>query len=198
MNIPFAEALRRLRIERGLSQQQVSDALHVDRSTVAKWEAGDRQPDMATLSLLSSVLETDVAELLRASEQNNQKPVVILLDDEKIILQGGIPILEKALPGAEVTGFVSPAKALSYASSHPVSVAFLDIEMGRIKGLEVCRELLSINPRANVIFLTAYREYAFDAWATGACGFLLKPLTVAGVQEAMTRLRVPVRGLMDP
>ena len=30
----------------------------------------------------------------------------------------------------------------------------------------------------NVIFLTAYREYALDAWETGACGFLVKPLTV--------------------
>ena len=81
---------------------------------------------------------------------------------------------------------------MAYARENHVALAFLDIEMGRISGLDICRELLMTYPRTNVIYLTAYREYSLDAWATGACGYLLKPLTVDAVREALTHLRHPV------
>ena len=195
MNLPFAESLRRLRIEKGISQQQLSDAMHVDRSTVSKWETGDRIPDALMISRLSAYLNADVAELLHASERGGEPPRVLVLDDERIILTGGIPILQAAMPRAEIHGFTLPAEALAFASGHPVALAFLDIEMGHVNGIEVCRELLRINPRTNVVFLTAYRDYSFDAWETGACGFLLKPLSVEAVRGQLARLRWPVRGL---
>ncbi len=195
MNITFGEALRRLRIEKGFSQQRLGDALHVDRSTVAKWETGDRLPDAAMISLLTDQLGADVAELLHTSENAGERLKVIMVDDERIILQGGLPIIKKAIPGAEISLFTDPVEAVAYARENRVALAFLDIEMGRVSGLNVCRELLAIHPRTNVIYLTAYREYSFDAWATGACGFLLKPLTVDAVWEALTRLRYPLRGL---
>ena len=67
--------------------------------------------------------------------------------------------------------------------------------MGRISGLDVCRELLEIDPRMNVIFVTGYREYALDAWETGACGFLIKPLTVDKIRQRLSALRFPIGGL---
>jgi transcriptional regulator with XRE-family HTH domain len=193
MIIPFSEALRRLRIKKGYSQQRLADALHVDRSTVTKWETGDRIPDAVMISLLSDCLGVNVAELLNVSEKSAGRPVVIMVDDENIILRGGVPILEKAIPGAEIAAFAIPAEAVAYAKANPVSLAFLDIEMGRVSGLNVCRELLGINPRTNVIYLTAYREYSFDAWATGACGYLLKPITVDAVRKILASLRYPIR-----
>ena len=193
MILPFSEALRRLRIEKGYSQQRLADALHVDRSTVTKWETGDRVPDAVMISLLSDCLGVNVAELLRSSEKSAVRPVVIMVDDENIILRGGVPILEKAIPGAEIAAFSIPAEAVAYAKANPVSLAFLDIEMGRVSGLDVCRELLEVNPRTNVIYLTAYREYSFDAWATGACGYLLKPITVDAVRKILAGLRYPIR-----
>ena len=77
-----------------------------------------------------------------------------------------------------------------------MALAFLDIELGRTSGLDLCRELLEIRPHTNVIYLTAYREYAFDAWKTGACGFLLKPLETETVRAQLSRLRYPVKGLL--
>ena len=197
MNIPFHEALRQLRIEKGLSQQQLSDALNVDWSTVAKWETGDRQPDASTVARLSSVLGSDVAEMLVAAEASAEKPQVILVDDERIILTGGLPVLREALPGATVTGFTVPAEAVAFAQENPAALAFLDIEMGWISGMDVCRELLEINPETNVIYLTAFREYAFDAWESGACGYMLKPLTAEAVWKWLPLLRHPIRGLDD-
>lgn len=195
MTTSFGEALQLLRGEQGLTQQQLTAKLNVERSTVASWETGRRIPDAETAALLSKCLGVDVGELLRAVGEPKAPPKVILLDDEKIILAGGLPVLREALPGAEVVGFTVPAEALAYARENTVSLAFLDIEMGRVSGLDVCRELLSASPRTNVIYLTAYREYSFDAWETGACGFLLKPLTEEKVRAVLSRLRHPVRGL---
>lgn len=195
MSIPFHEALRRARIEKGLSQQQLADALNVDRSTVTKWETGNRQPDAETLARLSSVLGTNVGALLGAARASGETPQVILVDDERIILTGGLPVLRSALPGAAVTGFTVPAKAVAFARENPVALAFLDIEMGWISGMDVCRELLEINPDTNVIFLTAFQEYALDAWDSGACGYMMKPLTAEAVRKWLPRLRHPIRGL---
>ncbi len=195
MNVSFAEALRRLRIRNSYSQQQLSDLLHVDRSTVAKWETGDRLPDAAMISRLSECLGVDIAELLYASERDDETPKVILVDDERIVVDGSISILREALPNADVRGYTVPAEAMDYIRNNGVALVFLDIEMGRISGLDVCGEIREIAPRANVIYLTAYREYSFDAWSTGACGFLLKPLTVEAVKASLSRLRYPIRGL---
>ena len=70
-------------------------------------------------------------------------------------------------------------------------MAFLDIELGTSTGLDLCRSLLEINPRTNVVYLTAYGEYSIDAWSTGASGFMLKPITVEGVQAQLKNLRHP-------
>ena len=195
MNISFGESLRRKRMEKNISQRQLSEMLHVDQSTISKWESGSRLPDADMISLLSECLNTDIVQLLRASEKSAETLNVIMLDDEKIVLDGGFRVLAEVLPDAEIHAFTKPADAIRFSKTNRVQLAFLDIEMGRISGLDVCRELLEIEPRTNVIYLTAYREYAFDAWSTGACGYLLKPLTVDRVQGAFAHLRYPVRGL---
>ena len=195
MPVRFGETLRKLRVERGLSQQQLGDALHVDRSTVAKWESGNRLPNATMLSILSNCLGADMAEILRLTLSPEDAPKVILVDDERIILTGGMKILQQAIPDTEITGFSLPSDALEFARQNRVALALLDIEMGRISGMELCRELLDIDSRINVVYLTAYRDYAFDAWETGACGFLLKPLTVDAVHRQLRRLRYPIPGV---
>lgn len=192
MNNSFGEALRRLRMEKNISQQQLADLMHVDRSTITRWESGTRLPDADMIALLSDCLGTDVSLLLRASAKVEQKLAVILVDDERIILDDGISVLKEVFPNAEVLGFTNPADAVAFAGETKVRLAFLDIEMGRISGLDVCRELLEIEPRMNVIFLTAFSQYSLDAWDTGACGFMEKPLTTEGVFRQLSRLRWPI------
>ena len=191
----FSETLKKLRTEKGLSRQELADKMFVTRSTVARWETGSRLPDAAMIYRLSVALGADIDILLSAVAQSDECPNVIMVDDNKIILCGGMRILEKVMPNASVTGFTKPTEAIEYAKANPVALAFLDIEMGTISGLDVCRKLLEINPRINVVYLTAYQEYSFDAWSTGACGFLLKPLTVESVRDQLSRLRYPVMGL---
>lgn len=117
-----------------------------------------------------------------------------MVDDERIILAGSVPVIESVIPNASVHGFTRPSEALDFARNNKVSIAFLDIELGKLSGLDLCHDLLTIHPRTNVIFLTAYAEYSFDAWDTGACGFLLKPISASAVKKQLTRLRYPMRG----
>ncbi len=191
MNLFFSNTLKRLRSERGLSQQALADKMFVTRSTVARWENGYRLPDASMISRLSDVLSADMNLLLSAASQSDECPNVIMVDDRKLILTGGLPILEEVLPNASILGFTNSSEAVEYARANRVALAFLDIELRNISGLELCRTLLAINPRTNIVYLTAYSEYALDAWNTGASGFMLKPITPEGVREQLKNLRYP-------
>ena len=196
MTTSFGETLRRLRTEKGLSQQQLAVRLHMERPSVANWEAGRRMPDAATVYQIAEALSVDSSALLSAADDSCEAPNVLLVDDEPLIVTGGIPVLQEAMPNANVVGFTKPSQVLAFFSENPVALAFLDIELGRTSGLELCREMLRLRPRTNVIYLTAVREYAFDAWDTGACGYLLKPLETETVRAQLSRLRYPVKGLL--
>ena len=191
MSMLFAETLKKLRVEKGLSQREMAEQVYVTHSTVARWESGSRLPDAVMISRLSKCLGVDVGTLLSAAAESDESLNVILVDDRKIILTGGLPVLEAAMPNATVTGFSRPSEALEYAKANRVALAFLDIEMGKMSGLELCQKLLEINPRTNVVYLTAYSDYAVDAWKTGASGFMLKPLTPEGIRDQLQRLRYP-------
>jgi transcriptional regulator with XRE-family HTH domain len=191
MNILFADTLKRLRTEKGLSQIQLGKQMSVSNSTIARWENGSRLPDFAMLSRLAEVLGVDVNVLLNSAAQSDERPNVIMVDDVKPIVLGALPVLEEVMPNATVTGFTRASDAIEYAKANRVSLAFLDIELSSTSGLELCRTLLEIHPRTNVVYLTAYKDYALDAWSTGACGFMVKPLTSDGVREQLTKLRYP-------
>ena len=191
MTMFFADTLKKLRAEKGLSQNEIAKRMYVTPTTVSRWESGHRLPDAAMIARLSDVLDTDVNVLLNAAAQSDEHPIVIIVDDNKVIVNGGLPIIEDVIPNATVTGFTKPSEAVEYAKTNRVALAFLDIEMGNISGLDVCRELLEINPRTNVLYLTAYKEYSFDAWDTGAIGFMIKPLTADGIKKQLKKLRYP-------
>ncbi len=192
MNTLFAEALKKLRQEQGLSQHELAARLIVTRSTVTRWESGLRLPDATMIARISKVLGADVNTLLTAAAENEEAPNVIMVDDSRVILSDSLPVLEEVLPNATITGFIWPREAIEYAKTNQVALAILDIELGTASGLDLCRTLLEINPRTNVIYLTAYPDYSLDAWNTDACGFMVKPLTPEGVRRQLTKLRYPI------
>ena len=195
MSTDLSQKIKGLREENGISQQKLAEMVFVSRSTVANWETGRRVPDIMMLRRLAESLGTDIETLIEESSEDHGIPEVIVVDDEKIVLAGCLDVIEKAIPGATIVGFTGHDEALAYARSHSISLAFLDIEIGSKSGLDLCKELLKIDPHTNVIYVTAYREYAFDAWETGASGFLLKPPTVEDVKAQLEKLRYPIKGL---
>ena len=191
MNGLFAENLRKLREERGLSQKQLGIQMFVNHSTIARWENGTRLPDAAMILRLARCLGVDVNTLLMMVAQSDEAPNVIMVDDSSVILSDGVSVLEEVMPDATIMGFIWPQEAIEYARIKRVELAVLDIEMGNSSGLELCRKLQEINPPTNVVFLTAYADYSLDAWKTEASGFILKPLTPDGIKEQLKKLRYP-------
>ncbi len=191
MNMLFAENLRRLRTERGLSQKQLGEQLFVYHSTVARWESGSRLPDAAIIPRLARCLGVDANTLFCLAAESHETPNVIMVDDNEVILSHGLTVLGEVMPSAAITGFIRSVEAIEYAKMNRVALAVLDIELGTASGLDLCRTLQEINPRTNVVFLTAYPDYSLDAWKTGASGFLVKPLTAESVKEQLKKLRYP-------
>ena len=196
MSKSFADTLKLIRTEQGLSQQQLADKLFVDRSSVANWESGRRVPNALLITRIAETLGVDIGTLMTSvNEEEEASPRVIVLDDEKIILRGEMVTLEKVMPNASITGFTNPDDAITYAKSNNVRIIFSDIEMGAVNGIELSKEFLKINPRTNIIFLTAYADYSIDAWSTGASGFMVKPITEDSLKKQLEHLRYPVNRL---
>ncbi len=193
MNEKFSETLRKLREEKGLSQKQLGKQMFVNHSTIARWENGTRLPDAVMISRLAKCLGVDTNTLFRLAAESEESPNVIMVEDSKVILTEGLTILGDVMPNATITGFIWPLEAIEYAKSNRIALAVLDIELGTASGLDLCRTLLEINPRTNVVFLTAYPDYSLDAWNTDACGFMVKPLTPESVREQLKKLRYPLR-----
>ena len=117
---------------------------------------------------------------------------IIAVDDEKIALQGLLSAIEQAAPDAEIHGFRYTGEAIEYMEKDPCDVAFLDIEMKGMNGVEVAEKLKAIHPDVNIIFATgfgAYRDAAFDLHASG---YLIKPITEEAVKREMDNLRRPI------
>ena len=191
MNTLFAETLRNLRTKMGLSQNQLASLMFVNNTTISKWENGIHLPDVAMITRLARILEVDVGTLFSTASKSDESPNIIMVEDNKPILNYSLKILEEVVPNAMIVGFNKPKMAVEYAKANRIDLVILDIELGTASGLDLCRSLLEINPCTNVVYLTAYPDYALDAWDTGACGFLVKPLTSESVRRQLKMLRFP-------
>ena len=183
--------MRRLREEKGLSQKQLGQQVFVNHSTVARWESASRLPDATMILRLAKCLDVDVNRLFQLAAQSDESPNIIIVDDSKIILSDALAVMGEVIPNATITGFIWPLEAIEYAKKNRVALAVLDIELGTASGLDLCDTLIEINPRTNIIFLTAYADYSLDAWKTQASGFMLKPLVKEDVEEQLKKLRYP-------
>ena len=188
MNTLFAETLKKLRNEKGLTQLQLGNKMFVNKSTVARWESGLRLPGAAMITRLSKVLGVGAGMLLSAAAESEESPNIILVDDNIAIIPDSLFVLEKVAPNSTVTGFNRPLEAIEYAKVNRIDLATLDIELGKTSGLDLCRSLHEINPCTDVVYLTAYPDYSLDAWDTDACGFMVKPLTPEGVRRQLKKL----------
>ena len=93
MKDSFADTLKQFRTEKNLSQQQLADMLFVERSTIANWETGRRIPDAVLLLRISKCLDIDINILLETIDNTVEEPNIIMVDDESIILKGGMSVI---------------------------------------------------------------------------------------------------------
>lgn len=110
----------------------------------------------------------------------------LAVDDEPLILKGLVSTLHDARPEAEILFFQWPDDALEAVKEQPADVAFLDIQIGGMTGLQLAARLKKINPDIHIIFVTGYSGYAVDAFAMHATGYLLKPVEKEDVERELT------------
>lgn len=109
----------------------------------------------------------------------------LVIDDEPFQLEELTGILHRIQPQAQIFSYSWPDDALEAAHVHPIDVAFLDIQTGGMSGLELASRLKKIKPDTHIIFVTGYSQYAVDAFAMHATGYLLKPVTEQAVSREL-------------
>ncbi|MCD7991187.1 MAG: response regulator [Clostridia bacterium] len=116
----------------------------------------------------------------------------IAVDDEPVVLEVLLKAVREAGTGYEVQGFVRSRDALAAVQDglRP-DVAFLDIEMAGMTGLELAMKIREISHDTKIIFVTGYPQYALEAYSLHARGYLLKPPTPEKVQQELDELKCP-------
>ncbi len=118
---------------------------------------------------------------------------VLAIDDEKLALEGLTDVIKKALPDAEVFSYRNALKAIEDIADKHIDIAFLDIEMRDINGLEFADHLKERFPKINVIFTTGYSEYVGEAMDLHASGYIMKPVTLEKMKKEIDDLRYPIQ-----
>ena len=119
---------------------------------------------------------------------------ILLVDDEELQLLRLTEAVKKALPnGNEFLSYANPVLAWEENKNTPVDIAFLDVEMPVYNGIALAKKLKSVNPQVNVVFITAYDEYAIDAYKIHASGYVTKPVNEEKIKEELEGLRYSVK-----
>ena len=118
---------------------------------------------------------------------------ILATDDEQSALNVLVGAIDEAVPMATVHGFRNPLEALEFMKETKCEVAFLDIQMREMSGIVLARKLKEIYPKVNIVFVTGYSQYANEAFAMHASGYVYKPVTADKIIIEMENLRNPVK-----
>ena len=110
---------------------------------------------------------------------------ILCIDDEPLALEMLEEAIQEAKPDADVKAFRKQSELLAEAQKNGCDIAFLDIHMRGMNGVELAKELKEINPKMNIIFVTGYDEYTGDAMRLRASGYVMKPVTKEKLEEEL-------------
>lgn len=112
---------------------------------------------------------------------------VLVAEDEPLMRERLLAMLETSWPDAQVVLVADNGNdAWDGFLEHEPDVVFLDIRMPGLSGLEVAER---IGKLAHIVFVTAYDQYAVDAFDAGAVDYLLKPVEADRLAKAVARIR---------
>lgn len=115
---------------------------------------------------------------------------IIAVDDERLVLEDLADIFGKLSAVETYETFSNPADALEYAAlNDDIDVAFLDIEMPLMTGLELAKRLNRIRPDIKIIFVTGFKDYAFEAFGVNAVGYVLKPFSEEMIKHELAKIK---------
>lgn len=118
---------------------------------------------------------------------------IIVVDDELFALDDFQYTCSKLTEITELHTFNNPADAINFAKCSPVDVAFLDIEMPIMSGIELARRLHNIDEDIKIVFVTGFTEYALDAFGVDAIGYVLKPYSAEMIEQSIKKASLIMR-----
>ena len=117
---------------------------------------------------------------------------ILAVDDEELQLLRLEKSIRDVLPEADVVSFTNPVKAYEDTKDVDIDIAFLDIEMPGLNGIQLAKKLKGNNPMINIIFVTAYDNYGLDAMRLHASGYVSKPVSEEKIKKEINYLRYPL------
>ncbi len=109
---------------------------------------------------------------------------ILVVDDEFLALEDFEDTCRELGITDEIVKFNNPLDALSFVAKNKADIAFLDIEMPVIKGLELAKRIKEISQNTRIIFTTGYSEYALDAFSVDAVDYVMKPYRSEDIKRA--------------
>jgi len=115
------------------------------------------------------------------------QPTALIADDEAPMRDQLRARLHEAWPELRIVAeAANGADAVALSLEHKPDIAFLDIRMPGVGGIDAARQMYE---RCHIVFATAYDQYAVEAFEQGAIDYLLKPVTLARLDTTVARLR---------
>lgn len=119
----------------------------------------------------------------------------VVAEDEALLRDALVALLRESWPGLEIVAECEDGgSALEAIAAHQPDVAFLDIRMPGLTGLEVAAATAGASPRTEVVFVTAYDQYAIAAFDRGAVDYLLKPVARDRLEATVARVKARMAG----
>jgi DNA-binding LytR/AlgR family response regulator len=121
-----------------------------------------------------------------------KRPTAIIAEDEPLLRAALVEQLAEAWPELDVVAQARNGREAidRFEATHP-DVCFLDVHMPGLSGVEVARQ---IGRRAHIVFVTAFDQYAVEAFTQGALDYLVKPVGPARLAETVARLKERMQG----
>lgn len=123
---------------------------------------------------------------------------VVAVDDEQLALSSLTRVLRQVFSTADIKGYQMSHVAINEiekicANNEKIDYAFLDIEMRGMGGIELAKRLKEICPSVRIFFVSAYNQYACEAFQLHAKGYILKPATKELIEEALDSMEIEWR-----
>lgn len=112
----------------------------------------------------------------------------ILIDDEPLALQYLERQLNKIGSVNVIDTFVQFEIEKHINLLNQINLVFLDIEMPEVSGLEIAEKIVEVNPNIAIVFVTAYNDYAVQAFELNALDYILKPVRIERLETTIQRV----------
>ncbi|MDK2599870.1 response regulator [Bacillus stercoris] len=113
----------------------------------------------------------------------------LIVDDEHLALLHFKKMLERTNAFQSIMAYQDPVEALEHPETPAVDAVFLDIEMPGVNGIELAEAIQSMNENIQVVFITAYNEFAIKAFELNAIDYLLKPVVYKRLETTVERIK---------